>query len=169
MQTEINFATAYSLYVDQVYRYVLSRVGSIQAAEDITSETFLAALERCDNFRGEGTLAAWILGIARHKIVDYFRSGRAPLSLEVDFDVVGIEPSFVQAVEYQLELEQVRQAIQSLSPDRVDALTLYAFAGLSVNEISQILGKSEPAIRMLLHRAIKDLKARLVLPEGIER
>ncbi len=139
MQDEINFSTAYSLYIDQVYRYVLSRVGNTQAAEDITSETFLAALERYGNFRGEGTLAAWIFGIARHKIGDYFRAKYPPLSLDVASYVASPEPSPMQVVEIQLELEQVHEILQSLSPDRVDALTLRTFGGLNIIETSQVL------------------------------
>lgn len=169
VSNEIDFATAYSLYVDQVYRYALSRVGNVPAAEDITSETFLTALERYDSFRGEGTLAAWILGIARHKVADYFRSRLASSSWDVIEHVPSAEPSPPQAAEYQLRLEQVHEALRSLSPDRVDALTLYAFAGLSVNEISLVLGKSEAAVRMLIHRAVQDLKTRLIPQEGIER
>ena len=75
----------------------------------------------------------------------------------------------MQIVQHQLELEQVHQALQSLSLDRVDALTLRIFGELSVNEISQVLGKSESAIRMLIYRAIQDLKTRLIPLEGVER
>lgn len=169
MQKDIPFTTAYSLYVDQVYRYVLSRVGDIHTAEDITSEAFLSALEHYDSFHGKGTLGAWIFGIARHKVSDYFRASRSSAALEVVSNIASAEPSPMQVVQHQLELEQVHQALQSLAPDRVDALTLRIFGELNVNEISQVLGKSESAVRMLIYRAIQDLKTRLLPLEGIER
>ena len=169
MHNKIIFAKAYSLHVEQVYRYVLSRVENTQAAEDITAETFLAALEHYDNFRGKGTLAAWIFGIARHKIADYFRSNQIAPSLEVASDVASTEPSPLQEVQFQIELEQVLQGLQRLSPDRVDALTLHIFGELSIIETSQVLGKSEAAARMLIYRAVQDLKALLTEQEGIEK
>lgn len=169
VQNENPFTTAYSLYVDQVYRYVLLRVGDTHVAEDITSETFLSALEHYDSFHGKGTLGAWIFGIARHKVSDYFRTSRPSASLDVVSNIASAELSPMQIVQHQLELEQVHQALQSLSLDRVDALTLRIFGELSVNEISQVLGKSESAIRMLIYRAIQDLKTRLIPLEGVER
>ena len=61
------------------------------------------------------------------------------------------------------------QRFQRLSPDRVDALTLHIFGELSIIETSQVLGKSEAAARMLIYRAVQDLKALLTEQEGIEK
>jgi RNA polymerase sigma factor (sigma-70 family) len=58
-------------------------------------------------------------------------------------------------------LSQVLQALQGLTPDRAEAIRLYFFGSLSVAEVGTVMEKSEPAIRMLLHRGLRDLKERV--------
>jgi RNA polymerase sigma-70 factor, ECF subfamily len=67
----IDFDTLYPLYLPQVYRYLLARVGNVADAQDLASETFLAALQGLPTYHGERPFAAWVLGIARHKVADY--------------------------------------------------------------------------------------------------
>ncbi len=158
-------ADLYSRYVDRVYRYVFINVRDTQVAQDLTSETFLAALKDLHNFRGEGTLGAWVLGIAHHKIKDYFRSHRSLLALDAIEYVASVDPSPAELAENQWQLEQVSRILYTLTPDRADALSLHVFAGLSIDEISRTLGKSNAAVRMLIYRAIQDLRTRLA-PNG---
>ena len=61
------FASLYRRYVTRVYRYCFSQTGNSQDAEDCTSQTFLAALEQINRFRGQGSFAAWLFGIARRR------------------------------------------------------------------------------------------------------
>lgn len=164
-QHSTTLAALYSRYVDRVYRYILINVRDTQVAQDLTSETFLAVLERLHSFRGEGTLAAWMLGIARHKIGDYFRSRRNHLPLDAASSATSTDPSPAELAERQWQLEQVTRALRTLAPDRADALTLHIFAGLSIQEVSKVLGKSEAAVRMLISRAVQDLRTRLALEE----
>lgn len=151
----------YSHYVNRVYRYILMNVGDTQVAQDLTSETFLAVIEHLHRFRGEGDLAVWILGIARHKISDYFRSHRNLLPLDAVTAVAGTDPLPEDLAERQWQVERVAGALRTLAPDRAAALTLYIFAELSIKEVSEVLGRSEAAVRMLIYRAVQDLKARL--------
>jgi len=167
-QHSIAFAEIYSRYIDQVYRYILINVRDSQVAQDLTSETFLAALEHLHRFRGEGTVAAWVLGIARHKIGDYFRSRRNLLPLDAAACVASADPSPAELAEQQWRFEQITEVLRALAPDRADALTLHIFAGLSIAEVSQILGKSDAAVRMLIYRAVQDLRTRLA-PEKKRR
>ena len=61
------FAELYHLHVTRVYRYQMAHVGSAQDAEDLTSQTFMAALEEFHSFRRSGSFAAWLMGIAAKK------------------------------------------------------------------------------------------------------
>jgi DNA-directed RNA polymerase specialized sigma24 family protein len=62
-----------------------------------------------------------------------------------------------------MQIESVSRALRQISPDRVDALVLYFFGGLTSLEVSQVTGKSEAAVKMLLWRGLKDLRERTSL------
>lgn len=64
-------------------------------------------------------------------------------------------------VEQRLRLERVAQALRGLSPDRAEALSLRVFGGLNTAEVGQVMGKSQAAVRMLVHLAVRDLRERL--------
>src|SRR5512146_368544 len=70
------FGRLYNLYVQPVYRYLLSRVGSTHEAEDLTSQTFIAAYEALPKYKERGLFAAWLFRIARSKMNDQFRKRR---------------------------------------------------------------------------------------------
>lgn len=161
LQGQTAFAELYRRHVNQVYRYLLARVGNEQDAQDLTAQTFLAALEAIPTFRGKSKFSSWLLGIARHRVGDHFRKQRPTAPLEQAEDVVDDVPSPDEAVDKQLRLEQVMKVLPILSTERAEALALHSFGGLDVSQVAQIMEKSEAAVRMLIHRAIRDLKQRL--------
>ncbi len=155
------FAELYRRHLERVYRYALARVGDMQGAEELTAQTFLAAFEGIATYRGRGEFVAWLLSIARHKVADHFRRRRETVSLEVVTDVAHPGPLPEQVIAEQLRMEQVARALQTLSPDRAEALALRVFTGLSAAEVGKVMGKSEAAVKMLVHRALRDLQQRL--------
>jgi RNA polymerase sigma-70 factor (ECF subfamily) len=156
------FVELYRRHAGQVYRYFFTRTGNKQEAEELTSQTFLAAWESVDQYRGEGAFIAWLMGIARRKIARHYRQRpTAPLDQAIDLPDEGLLPEELAAE--RSRLSQVLQALQALSPDRAEAIRLYFFGSLSVAEVSIVMKKSEPAVRMLLHRGIRDLKERVGL------
>lgn len=155
------FAQRYRRNLKAVYRYQLSRVGNVHDAQDLTAQTFLAAQEAIASFRGRGTFVAWLMGIASRKAADYFRRQRTTLPLEaaaqIEADIIAPEAF----TDRQLSLEQVAQALSRLTPDRAEAIALQLFSGLSTAEVAQVMGKSEAAVKMLVCRALKDLRHHL--------
>ena len=127
--------------MNRVYRYLLVRAGDVHDAQDLTAQTFLAALEGIAGYRGRGDFAAWLLGIARRKAADHLPDPN-PL------------PNAV--AEQRLRLERVTRALRGLSPDRAEALSLRVFGGLDAAEVGRVMGKSEAAVRMLVHQAVRD-------------
>ncbi len=83
-QDPARFGEIYELYVKRVYRYLYSRAGNAQEAEDLTAQTFLAALESLDRFKEDGCFAAWLFGIARNKVVDHYRRRDKAILLNED-------------------------------------------------------------------------------------
>lgn len=155
------FAELYRRYLPRVYRYALAQLGNEQQAQDVTSQTFLAALEGIGTFRGTGAFSAWLLGIARHKVTDAIRSRRTVAPLEEAAQVASREPPPEDVVAARLDLERVARGLQALAPERAEALALRIFGGLTCAEAAAVLGKSEAAVKMLVHRGVQDLRERL--------
>ena len=77
------------------------------------------------------------------------------------------DPPLDERLADQLQMEQVIVALRHLSPERAEALTLRVLAELSAAEVGKLMGKSETAVRMLVHRALRDLRQQLMqLYEG---
>lgn len=156
------FAELYRRYLPRVYRFALARMGDVEQAQDVTAQTFLAALEGLASYRGPGTFLAWLLTIARHKATDQVR-GRQPLApLEAAEHVASREPSPDDVVATRIELERVARALRALAPERAEALALRLFGELTTAEVAAVMGKSEATAKMLVHRAMRDLRERLV-------
>ena len=151
------FGTLYRLYVDDLYRYLLSRCGDQMDAEDLVAETFLAAFRAARAYRGTGPVKAWLVGIARHKAADARRGKRADLALDAAVELA--DPVRTDDLALQrVELARVLAMTERLAPDRAEALRLRFFADLECDEIAPLLGRSEAAVKMLVHRALTDLR-----------
>ena len=155
------FTELYHRYLPKVYRYHLARTGHIQEAEDLTAQTFLTAYESIRTFRGESKFSSWLFGIASHKLADHYRRSRLELPLEVAEQVHSPLPLPEEFASISLDLAQVTRHLKLISPERAEALVLCLFAGLSLAEAAKAVGKSEAAVKMLVHRGISDLQERL--------
>ena len=154
------FAALYRRYVDDVYRYLLVKSRDPFEAEDLVAETFLGALSAARGYRGSGTVKAWLIGIARRKAVDAFRARRPQEPLEAAAAVA--DPVRVEdVVVARSELARVATALTRLGPDRAEALRLRYFAGLEMGEIAPLMARSEDAVKMLVHRGLRELRAAL--------
>lgn len=157
------FAALYQRHVTRVYRYHMAHVGNVHDAEDLTSQTFMAALEGIKSYRGAGPFAAWLMGIASRKRALFFRGRRPEVPLDEALQVRAGSGSVEQVAERRLSVETIVRSLRLLSPDRADALVLFYFSGLSIAEAAQTLGKSEASLKMLVSRGLQDLRERTTL------
>lgn len=162
------FAELYRRHVMRVYRYHIAHVGNIRDAEDLTSQTFMAALEGLRSYRGSGSFAAWIMGIALKKRLMFFRGNRPEVPLDTALHYPSPNLPTDKAATQRLQIESVARALRQISPDRAEALILIYFGGLSNLETSRLLGKSEAAVKMLISRGLQDLRARTSLALEVE-
>ena len=162
------FAELYNRHVPRVYRYHMAHTGNVKDAEDLTSQTFMAAMEGIRSFRGEGSFAAWIMGIAVRKKALFFRRRKPEAPLEAAYHVPTPGLPTDKAVLQHMQIESVSRALRQISPDRGEALILYFFGGLSSQEVGLVTGKSEAAVKMLLSRGLKDLRERTSLALEVE-
>jgi RNA polymerase sigma-70 factor (ECF subfamily) len=157
------FAELYRRHISSVYRYHIAHTGNVKDAEDLTSQTFMAALEGIRSYRGTGSFAAWIMGIASRKRALFFRGSKPEAPLEAALHIPTSSLPTDKAAARRLQTEQVHYALKQISPERAEALVLCFFGGLNTIEAGRVLGKSEAAVKMLISRGLHDLRTRTSL------
>ncbi|MBC7877737.1 MAG: RNA polymerase sigma factor [Anaerolineales bacterium] len=162
------FAELYQRHVTRVYRYHMAHVGNVKDAEDLTSQTFIAALESIKSFRGTGSFAAWIFGIAANKKAMFFRSSKPQVELDEALHISSPKLASDRLANQHLQLDSITRALKQLSSDRADAITLIFFGGLSNIEASRVMKKSEASVKMLVSRGLQDLRERTSLRLEVE-
>jgi len=141
----------YDRALPQVYGYLVSRCGSPPVAEDLTAETFLAAVEGIE----KGTLVepstAWLVGVARHKLVDHWRR-RERADRRLSLLEGQVEPE-EDPWDQHLDATRAREVLGELGPHHRAALTLRYVDGLPQAQVAEHLGRTEHATEALLVRA----------------
>ena len=141
----------YDTALPQVYGYLAARTGSIALAEDLTSETFLAAADAVRRDRASGLSIAWLIGVARHKLVDHWRRHERDQRM---LAVVAAEPELpADPWGAELDVMTARDVLATLGPHHRGALTLRYLDGLPVRQVADLLGRTEGATEVLLVRA----------------
>lgn len=153
------FNALYLKYVNPVYRYALSRIGSRAEAEDAAAQTFLAALESFPRYRDNGHFAAWLFGIARRKTMDHFRSARRLVQLPDSTPSADVD--LLQQAERNDRLAGLMAQVRNLPPYEQELLRLRYAAELSFSEISILLKGNEDAVKKRLYRALERLQVQL--------
>ena len=158
------FARLYEAYFDKIYRYVALKIGNGTEAEDMTQQVFLKALRSISSFKWRGIpFAAWLFRIAHNQVVDYLRKKTKRVTVSIDkLPVIasGDNPQLI--AEQRQDIEQLASAIKQLTGAQREVVSLRFAGGLSVAEVSKVMGRSPGAVKALQHSAIVAL--RKVLP-----
>jgi RNA polymerase sigma-70 factor, ECF subfamily len=142
-------AAIYRRALPQVYGYLLPRCGSVAVAEDLTAETFMAAVAAMRRDDPPQVTVPWLVGVARHKLVDHWRRvAREERSLAAAEPPVDDDPW-----QEWLDAEAAHAALARVAPQHRAALTLRYLDGLPVVEVAEHLGRSLHATETLLVRA----------------
>jgi len=156
------FGELYKQYINQVFRYLYSRIGNSQDAEDITAQTFLAAFEAFDNFHGNGHFAAWLFSIARNKATDFFRRQKTSSSLNEANKLVQEYDTLSDMIQSE-QAAELSNLIHALHEDEQELLRLRFLAEMSFSEIARILHRNEDAVKKNLYRLLARLQSQLEL------
>lgn len=166
------FGVLYDRYHAVIYRFVMIKVGRREEAEDITHQVFLSAWQNVRTYRHQGyPFSSWLYRIARNQVIDHYRSrkGKTDVSLEkTDPEAFAVAVDHMGNLEAKLELEKVRSAVARLKPDYQDVIILRFVEDMSLRESAAALGKSEGAVKLLQHRAVRELKKTLAAEPSIE-
>jgi RNA polymerase sigma-70 factor (ECF subfamily) len=146
----------YDRALPEVYGYLLARCRDVPVAEDLTSETFLAAVRALDAGTVPQLSVAWLIGVARHKLVDHWRRLARE---ESKLALVGGEPDLDDPWDARIEATRAREVLDSLGPHHRGALVLRYVDGLPVREVADHLDRTEHATEALLVRARRAFRA----------
>jgi RNA polymerase sigma-70 factor (ECF subfamily) len=154
------FGRLYDRYVQPIYRYVYSRVGSTYEAEDITSQTFMTAYESLPRYQERGYFSAWLFRIAQSKMNDHFRRSRREVGLEAAERIIQREDALGALIQDE-ELSRLRSLIKELNDDERELIRLRYVADLSFVEMAELLGKREDAVKKSFYRLLERLKGQM--------
>lgn len=159
------FSKLFDQYIDKIYRFIFLKVSSPEIAEDLCSETFLRGWRAFKNRELEEKIdnpPAFLYQIARNLVIDHYREkGKAQIVSAEHTRIIDPRVDLKERAYLNSDFEQVRAALVNLKEDYQDVIIYRYLDDLSVPEIAKILNKSEGAVRVTLHRALKSLKHEL--------
>lgn len=157
------FAQLVRLHQRAVRSFVVRHLGILEAADELSQDVFVAAYRSIDRYEGRGSVAAWLIGIARYRILTYLRNKQnaQPIPLEHAIDSVQLqildEDVFASETEEE-RLDALRSCIESLSGPQRDAVKAFYFDGDSAEDMALKLNRPAGTVRMTLFRIRKLLR-----------
>ncbi|HSH21700.1 MAG TPA: sigma-70 family RNA polymerase sigma factor [Candidatus Caenarcaniphilales bacterium] len=161
------FEALYRKYVGQVYSFAFYELRDPHAAEDLTAQVFLRALAGLPRFREQdpapgSSFRVWLFQICRNAASNERRRlRRHPEAALEEALVVAASDDVAQQASDRDELRRALRTIDGLPADRRRALVLRFVHEMSAREIGEILGKSEAAVRVSIHRGLRSVAEQL--------
>jgi RNA polymerase sigma-70 factor, ECF subfamily len=151
-----------ALCTDSVYLFVRKRLlPRVELVEDVVQEILLAAWQGLPKFRGDASLRSWILGIARHKIDDYYRRRLRETDITKEGEPLAepaIEPLLDRHLDAAAEQDRAERTL-ALLPEAYTLALIWRYRDeKSVREMAQLSGKTEKAMERLLARARENFR-----------
>ncbi len=154
------FGQLYEQFSPEINRYLTRHLnGQREAAEDLTAEVFLKVLERIHSYQFRGLpFSAWLYRIARNHMIDHLRSRPRQIATSLD-DVPEIpEKKAEQVIDRSLDRHELSYALDRLTSDQRQVVTLRFLDGFTTAEAAGIIGKSEDAVKKLQSRGLAQLR-----------
>ena len=152
------FGLLYDKYQPVIYRFIYIKISHREEAEDLTHQVFLRAWENIYTYEFRGfSFSSWLYYIARNKVIDHYRTRKITIDIESIQISEEIKPN-EKTIDEKLEIKKIKNAITKLRPVEQDVLIMRFIEELSPKEVAGILKKSEGSIRLIQHKALKNLK-----------
>ena len=157
------FSQIYDKYVDKIYRFVYFKVNSQETAEDLCSEVFFRGWKVFQERKKIENTQAFLYQIARNLVTDFYREKGKFQTISTEFarEIVDPKPNSEEKALINSDIEEVRAVLVGLKEDYQNVIIWHYVDNYSISEIAKMSDKSEGAIRVTLHRALKELKNRV--------
>jgi RNA polymerase sigma-70 factor (ECF subfamily) len=156
------FEHIYNQYIDKIYRFVFIKVSSRETAEDLCSETFSRFWQELKQGKNIENPCAFLYHVARNLIIDHYRTKpRIQLASVEGAQIIDPGVNLEQEQLLKSDLDTIKAGLARLKQDEQDIIIWRYLDELSIPEIAKMLDKTETAVRVALHRALKTLKLSL--------
>lgn len=154
------FGELYDMYMPKIYRFIFLKVSGKSDAEDLSHQVFLSAWKNIKTFKYQGyPFSSWLYKIANNAVIDFYRTKKDAIDIEsIAESAVYEKIETPNVLDDAFEMERVQIALKKLKPDDQSVLIMKFVNELSNKEIAKTLGKTEGAVRVMQHRAIKQLQ-----------
>lgn len=159
------FTVLFDRYQSPIYNYLVKQCRDRELAADLCQSVFERIIKYRKSFHADRSFRSWIYQIARNLLKDHWRKNQA---LHSDFtDLSQLEGQMLDGqmqAEERERNEALYEVMDQLSPERKELLVLSKFQGMKYEEISEITGMSVAAIKVNIHRAVKQLRTLYFTP-----
>jgi len=152
----------YDRYVKNVYRFVYLKVSSQEVAEDITSRVFTQSWDKFRTGENIKNSRAYLYQIARNEVVNHYRGKSKFRTISIEsVEIIDPQPTLEEKTQKKTDIEEVKKAISCLNDDHQNVIIWRYLDNLPIREIAGILEKPEGTVRVMLHRALNEVKKNL--------
>lgn len=152
----------YREYAPSVKRYVAGKIANEEDAQEILQDTFMSILDSLPLYRGESSLKTWMISIARHEVLDFYRKRYVRKIVEKTSPLFDEVVGELSSPEFEMKKKQIKQkfdgAYRSLTKEHQDILSYRYELGMSVKQAAGRMGMTFKATESLLFRARMALK-----------
>jgi RNA polymerase sigma-70 factor, ECF subfamily len=163
-------AELYERHFDGIYRYLFTRLRHQADAEDLTEQVFLKMVDSIQRYRPRGVaFSSWLYRIAHNLLVDrYRRAGREAVELTDKVRDARAYADPAVLIQNSEERRQLLAAVQRLTPEQQQVITMRFIDNLDVDEIARLMRRRPGAIHSMQHRALASLYRFLLELEQVE-
>lgn len=161
-KTKKKFAKIYDKHIGQIYRFIFLKTGSKETAEDISSQVFTKGWRKF-NLQGMSikNVSAYLFQIARAEVANFYRDSSKfkVVSVQAVEEIIQ-DPALAQesSQEAIIARQDIKAALKVLEDDLQDIVIWHYVDGMAFKEIGRILNRPEGTVRVMAHRALKELK-----------
>lgn len=154
-------AAIYDCYESRIYSYIYHRVGDANIAQDLTAQVFLRMLEAIQNDQAwRSSFSGWLYRIAHNLVIDHYR--RRGRSSQVSYEELPLPAAPTEdperVAEERLTAEILREAINRLTEEQAQVVTLRFLEGWNIADVAAAIDKTEGAVKALQYRAVMSLR-----------
>lgn len=157
------FGRLYDRYARDIYDFLYFKTHHKETAQDLTSQTFMKALQKLDTYNAKkSSFTTWLYRIARNISTDHYRTKHPTLDIEDAWDIQD-DSDIVRDADTAISMQTVRVHLGKLSSEQRDIITMRVWQGKTYAEIAAITGKTEANCKVMFSRAMQRLRKEMPL------